>query len=77
MRPIQVNAIRRVLKMLVLSRRLGETLIIGDDVKITVLGISGNQVRLGIAAPKEVSVHREEVYRRIQDEQGQPLSQSA
>lgn len=57
--------------MLVLSRRLGETLIIGDDVKITVLGISGNQVRLGIAAPKNVSVHREEVYRRIQDEMGQ------
>ena len=55
--------------MLVLSRRLGETLIIGDDIKITVLGISGNQVRLGIAAPKEVSVHREEVYRRIQEEQ--------
>ena len=57
--------------MLVLSRRLGETLIIGDDVKITVLGISGNQVRLGIAAPKDVSVHREEVYRRIQEEIGQ------
>ncbi len=57
--------------MLVLSRRLGETLIIGDDVKITVLGISGNQVRLGIAAPKNVSVHREEVYRRIQDEMDQ------
>ena len=56
--------------MLVLSRRLGETLIIGDDIKITVLGISGNQVRLGIAAPKEVTVHREEVYRRIQEEQG-------
>lgn len=56
--------------MLVLSRRLGETLIIGDDIKITVLGISGNQVRLGIAAPKDVSVHREEVYRRIQDEIG-------
>ncbi|MDB6061786.1 MAG: carbon storage regulator [Verrucomicrobiaceae bacterium] len=62
--------------MLVLSRRLGETLIIGDDIKITVLGISGNQVRLGIAAPKDVSVHREEVYRRIQDEQGQPSPQS-
>jgi carbon storage regulator len=62
--------------MLVLSRRLGETLIIGDDIKITVLGISGNQVRLGIAAPKDVSVHREEVYRRIQDEMGQPSPQS-
>ena len=57
--------------MLVLSRRLGETLIIGDDVKVTVLGISGNQVRLGIAAPKEVSVHREEVYNRILSEQEQ------
>lgn len=57
--------------MLVLSRRLGETLIIGDDIKITVLGISGNQVRLGIAAPKEVTVHREEVYRRIQEEQAE------
>ena len=55
--------------MLVLSRRLEETLIIGDDVKITVLGISGNQVRLGIAAPRDVSVHREEVYMRIQEEQ--------
>lgn len=55
--------------MLVLSRRLGETLIIGDDVKISVLGISGNQVRLGIDAPKDVSVHREEVFLRIQDEQ--------
>lgn len=62
--------------MLVLSRRLGETLIIGDDIKITVLGISGNQVRLGIAAPKDVSVHREEVYQRIQNEQGQPPSQN-
>lgn len=54
--------------MLVLSRRTDETLIIGDDIKITVLGISGNQVRIGIAAPKEVSVHREEVYLRIQAE---------
>ena len=60
--------------MLVLSRRLSETLIIGDDIKITVLGISGNQVRLGIDAPKEISVHREEVYRRIQDEQGNTVT---
>lgn len=60
--------------MLVLSRRLGETLIIGDDVKITVLGISGNQVRLGIAAPREVSVHREEVYLRIQEETQQTVA---
>ena len=55
--------------MLVLSRRLDETLIIGDDIKITVLGVSGNQIRIGITAPKEVSVHREEVYNRIQAEQ--------
>ena len=54
--------------MLVLSRRVDETLIIGDDIRITVLGISGNQVRIGIAAPKEVSVHREEVYLRIKQE---------
>ena len=55
--------------MLVLSRRLDETLIIGDDIKITVLGVSGNQIRIGITAPQEVSVHREEVYNRIQAEQ--------
>lgn len=54
--------------MLVLSRRLGETLVIGDDIKVTVLGINGNQVRLGVSAPKEVAVHREEIYRRIQNE---------
>jgi carbon storage regulator len=54
--------------MLVLSRRTDETLVIGDDIKITILGISGNQVRIGIAAPKEISVHREEVYNRIQAE---------
>lgn len=54
--------------MLVLTRRIQETLIIGDDVKITVLGVKGNQIRLGIDAPKDVKVHREEVYKRIQAE---------
>ncbi len=54
--------------MLVLSRRLGESLVIGDDIRLTVLGVSGNQVRIGIAAPKEVSVHREEIFQRIQKE---------
>jgi len=54
--------------MLILTRRVGETLMIGDDVTITVLGIKGHQVRLGINAPKEVSVHREEIYQRIQQE---------
>ncbi len=54
--------------MLILTRRVGETLVIGDDVSITVLGVKGNQVRVGINAPKEVSVHREEIYERIHNE---------
>jgi len=54
--------------MLILTRRVGETLMIGDNVAITVLGVKGNQVRLGVNAPKDVTVHREEIYQRIQRE---------
>ncbi len=56
--------------MLILTRRVGETLMIGDEVSVTVLGVKGNQVRLGVNAPKTVAVHREEIYERIKAEQG-------
>lgn len=60
--------------MLILTRRVGESLIIGDDVTVNVLGVKGNQVRIGVDAPVEVPVHREEVYDKLQEEEGKTIS---
>lgn len=57
--------------MLILTRRVGESVVIGDDVSVTVLGVKGNQVRLGVNAPRDVAVHREEIYDKIQQEGGE------
>ncbi|MGV0005202.1 MAG: carbon storage regulator CsrA [Candidatus Porifericomitaceae bacterium WSBS_2022_MAG_OTU9] len=62
--------------MLILTRRVGEALVIGDDVSITILGIRGNQVRVGVDAPKDVVVHREEIYRKIKDSEGEDSGNS-
>lgn len=60
--------------MLILTRRVGETLMIGDEVTVTVLGVKGNQVRIGVNAPRDVAVHREEIYERIKREQAEGVS---
>jgi carbon storage regulator len=57
--------------MLILTRKVDETLVVGDEVSVTILGVKGNQVRIGVNAPKEISVHREEVYNRIKAEKQQ------
>ncbi len=62
--------------MLILTRRVGETVMIGDDVTVTILGVKGNQVRIGFNAPKHVTIHREEVYQRIHEERLANVSQA-
>ncbi|MFP4129106.1 MAG: carbon storage regulator CsrA [Halorhodospira sp.] len=63
--------------MLILTRRVGETLMVGDEISVTVLGVKGNQVRIGVNAPRNVSVHREEIYERIRHEEDEGLPDGA
>jgi len=63
--------------MLILTRRIGEKIVIGDDVTITILGVKGNQVRVGIEAPRDVQVHREEIYQRILKERSNGAGRSS
>ena len=63
--------------MLILTRRVGETLMIGDEVTVTVLGVKGNQVRIGVNAPRDVAVHREEIYERIKREQAEGTARAS
>ncbi|MEM9256982.1 MAG: carbon storage regulator CsrA [Pseudomonadota bacterium] len=63
--------------MLILTRRVGESLMVGDDITVTVLGVKGNQVRIGVNAPRDVAVHREEIYSRIQEDAKNQQSEQA
>ena len=61
--------------MLILTRRVGESLMVGDEITVTVLGVKGNQVRIGVNAPRDVAVHREEIYNHIQDDDEKPTAE--